>query len=77
MDVSMVPHHRLAGRGPDLAQMRHAIDVVMRTRMVAAASLVSCTDPATDIDPRSGASVIRDILDGWKEYGMPSLAQPQ
>ena len=37
-----------------LGQTRHAIDVVMRTKMVAAASLVSiqCTDPA------SGSSVV-------------------
>jgi hypothetical protein len=47
----------------------------MGTGKVGAASLVSiqCTTPATDVDPRSGSSVIWDILDGWKEFGAPSL----
>ena len=55
--------------------MRAAIHAVMGTGKVGAASLVSiqCTTPATDVDPRSGSSVIRDILDGWKEFGAPSL----
>lgn len=72
MDKSLVPHHILAEPGPDLAQMRAAIDTIMATGKVAATALTSiCCSTVDDIDPRSGASVLRDLMNGWKAYGVP------
>ncbi len=72
LDGSLVPNHTTREPdGPDMAQVRQAIELVMATGKVAAYAVVSVNGagPGSEITVASGIELIRSGLDAWKRYG--------
>ena len=74
VDVSFVPNHRTPEpNGPDLDQVKAAIQTVMATGKVAAFAVVSVFPEGEggETSVESGMEMIRSGLEGWGKYGMP------
>jgi arginase len=76
LDISLVPNHGTrAPNGPDMAQVKSAIDTVMATGKVAAFAVVSVygagDGSATSV--QSGIELIGSGLQSWRRYGLPHL----
>jgi arginase len=73
LDESYTPNHGTKEPdGPDMDQVRAAIDIVMKTGKVAAFAVVSVSGEGegAEIMVNSGVELIRSGLEAWKKYGM-------
>ena len=73
MDEAYTPNHGTKEpNGPDMDQVKAAIDLVMSTGKVAAYAVVSVSGEGAgaDVMITSGKELIRSGLASWKKYGM-------
>ena len=73
LDVSFVPNHVTPEpNGPNLEQVRMAVDTVMATGKVVAFAVVSvcCGGEGTEIAVASGIELVRSGLESWRRHGM-------
>lgn len=73
LDAAYVPNHRTREpNGPDMAQVRAAIETVMATGKVAVLAIVSVygEGEGSQVSVASGVELIRSGLESWKRYGM-------
>jgi arginase len=76
LDGSLVPNHQYPEpNGPDLEQVRAAVDTVMSTGKVAAQAVVSVygMGEGCETSVASGIALIRAGLEGWRRYGLPDI----
>jgi len=76
LDQSFVPGHTTQEpRGPNMEQVRAAIDTVMATGKVVAFAVVSVFGEGEGSETRvaSGIELIRSGLESWCRYGLPRL----
>jgi arginase len=74
LDQAYVPSHRTREpNGPNLDQVRAAIECVMATGKVVAFAVVSVyySGPQREIDLASGVELVRGGLASWRRYGCP------
>ena len=75
--ASFVPNHGTREpHGPNMEQVRAAIDVVMKTGQVVAFAIVSVygEGQGNQVSIASGIELIRSGLESWRLYGLPALA---
>jgi arginase len=73
LDAAYTPNHwTKEPNGPDLRQVKTAIDIVMSTGKVSAYAVVSvpADGDGADVMVDSGNQLIRYGLESWKRYGM-------
>jgi arginase len=73
LDERYTPNHiTKEPDGPDMDQVKAAIDIVMATGKVAAFAVVSVSGEGkgAEIMVKSGIELIRSGLETWKKYGM-------
>lgn len=73
LDERYVPNHNTKEpNGPDMDQVRQAIDMVMATGKVGVAAVVSISaeGEGADIALQSGTELIRSCLHSWRQHGM-------
>jgi arginase len=74
LDASCVPNHRTKEPdGPDMAQVRAAIETVMATGKVVAYAVVSiyCAGEGGETSIASGIELVRSGLASWRRHGLP------
>jgi arginase len=74
LDEAYTPNHKTKEpNGPDMEQVRAAIDTVMSTGKVAAYAVVSVygEGEGSDVMINSGMELIRNGLLSWQRYGVP------
>ena len=78
LDESLVPNHGTREpNGPNMAQVQAAIDAVMATGKVVAFAVVSvyCQGEGTEVAIASGTELVRNGLESWRRYGIPSISR--
>lgn len=76
LDEAYTPNHRTKEpNGPNMDQVKAAIDTVMATGKVVAYAVVSVYGEGSgaEIMVASGMTLIRAGLKSWRKYGMPAL----
>ena len=76
LDESYVPNHGTKEpHGPNMDQVRAAIETVMATGKVAAFAVVSVygEGEGAEITQKSGIDLIGAGLESWRRYGLPTI----
>jgi len=76
LDRAFVPNHGTREPdGPDMEQVRAAIDTVMATGQVVALAVVSVygQGQGSDVSVASGIELIRSGLESWRRHGVPRV----
>jgi arginase len=79
LDESFVPNHGTREpNGPNMEQVRAAIEAVMATGKVVAFAVVSVygQGEGSEVSVASGIELIRAGLDSWRRHGLPGVAAP-
>jgi arginase len=74
LDASFVPNHGTREpKGPDMEQVRAAIETVMATGKVVAFAVVSVYSKGegSEVSVASGIELIRGGLEAWRQHGLP------
>jgi arginase len=74
LDARFVPNHRTQeGNGPDIAQVKAAIDTVMATGKVIAFALVSVSGEGegAEVARASAAELLEAGMQAWERHGLP------
>ena len=78
LDESLVPNHGTREpNGPNMAQVQAAMNAVMATGKVVAFAVVSvyCQGEGTEVAIVSGTELVRNGLESWRRYGIPSISR--
>jgi arginase len=76
LDQAFVPNHGTREpNGPDMEQVRAAIDTVMATGQVVALAVVSVygQGQGSEVSVASGIELIRSGLESWRRHGIPRV----
>jgi arginase len=77
LDESFVPNHGTKEpNGPDMEQVKAAIDTVMATGKVVTYAVVSvwANGEGGDVTMRSGVELLKSGIESWRRYGVPDVA---